>query len=120
MKDQKYKNLPVIIIFSSFLIIGIIIFDDYGISWDEPYHRINGFVSLNFIRKIFFLDIYPGLVHDSKFFAEGSKLYGVLFDLPMAFIEKKLFIDNSRYYFLIRHFRSNPLKLLRNLMTFYK
>ena len=86
MKYQKYKNLPAIIIFSSFLIIGIIIFDDYGISWDEPYHRINGFVSLNFIRKIFFLDIYPGLVHDSKFLAEGSKLYGVLFDLPMAFI----------------------------------
>jgi|TARA_B100001964_G_scaffold239366_1_gene306662 hypothetical protein len=104
MRYQKYKNLPAIIIFSSFLIIGIIIFEDYGISWDEPYHRINGFVSLNFIRKIFFLDIYPGLVHDSKFLAEGSKLYGVLFDLPMAFIEKKLFIDDSRYYFLIRHF----------------
>ena len=104
MKDQKYKNLPVIIIFSSFFILGIIIFDDYGISWDEPYHRINGFVSLNFVRKIFFLDIYPDLVHDSKFLEEGSKLYGVLFDLPMAFIEKKLAINDSKYYFLIRHF----------------
>ena len=104
MKYQKYKNFPVIIIFSSFLIIGILIYGDYGISWDEPYHRINGFVSLNFLRKIFFLDIYPGLEHDSKFLAESSKMYGVLFDLPMAFIEKKLLIDDPKNYFLIRHF----------------
>ena len=104
MKYQKYKNFPVIIIFSSFLIIGILIYGDYGISWDEYYHRINGFVSLNFLRKTFFLDIYPGLEHDSKFLAESSKMYGVLFDLPMAFIEKKLQIDDPKNYFLIRHF----------------
>ena len=88
MKFQKYKNWSPIIIFSFFLIIGILIFKDYGISWDEPYHRINGFVSLNFLRKIFLLDIYPGLEHDSKFLAESSKSYGVLFDLPMALIKK--------------------------------
>ena len=104
MKYQKYKNLPTIIIFFSFLIIGILIYGDYGISWDEPYHRINGFVSLNFLRNIFSLNIYPGLEHDSKFLAESSKMYGVLFDLPMAFIEKKLQIDDPKNYFLIRHF----------------
>ena len=104
MKYQKYKNLLVIIIFTSFLILGIIIYDDYGISWDEPYHRINGFISLNFIRNLFSLDIYPGLEHDSDFLKESSKMYGVLFDLPMAFIEKKLAIGDSKYYFLIRHF----------------
>ena len=103
MRHLKNKNLPIIIIFSTFLIIGIVIYADYGISWDEPYHRINGFVSLNFLRKIFFLDIYPGLEHDSSFLAENSKMYGVLFDLPMAFIEKKLLIDDPKNYFLFRH-----------------
>ena len=104
MKDQKYKNLPVIIIFSSFFIIGIIIFDDYGISWDEPYHRINGFISLNLIRKILSLDIvFPNLVHSTESFAETAKIYGVIFDLPMAFIEKELAIEDSKNYFLIRH-----------------
>ena len=104
MRYLKNKNLPIIIILSTFLIIGIAIYADYGISWDEPYHRINGFVSLNFLRKIFFLDIYPGLEHDSSFLAENSKMYGVLFDLPMAFIEKKLLIDDPKNYFLFRHF----------------
>ena len=66
LKNQIFINLPTILIFSIFLITGIIIYDDYGISWDEYYHRINGFVSLNSIRNIFFLDaIYPELVtHD--------------------------------------------------------
>ena len=66
MKYQSYINLPVILIFSSYLIIGILIYDDYGISFDEFNHRINGFVALNFFREIFSLDIYPGLEHSGK------------------------------------------------------
>ena len=104
MKYQSYINLPVILIFSSYLIIGIFIYDDYGISYDEFNHRINGFVALNFFREIFSLDIYPGLEHSGKAFAESTKQYGVLFDLPMAFIEKKFHIEDSKNYFLLRHF----------------
>ena len=36
--------LPFLLIY---LLIGTLIFDDYGLSWDETYHRINGFVALN-------------------------------------------------------------------------
>ena len=104
---MKYKNntsLLVILIFSSYFIIGILIYDNYGISFDEFNHRINGFVALNFFREIFSLDIYPGLEHSGKVFAESTKQYGVLFDLPMAFIEKKLHIEDSKNYFYLRHF----------------
>ena len=67
LKNQIFINLPTILIFSIFLITGIIIYDDYGISWDEYYHRINGFISLNSIRNIFSLDaIYPELVHTTS------------------------------------------------------
>ena len=105
MKRQNYINLPVVLIFSLFFITGIFVYDDYGISWDEYNHRINGFVSLNLIRKLFSLNIiYPDLVHSTKAFIEGSKMYGVLFDLPMAFIEEKLKINDSKNYFLLRHF----------------
>ena len=104
LKNQIFINLPTILIFSIFLITGIIIYDDYGISWDEYYHRINGFVSLNSIRNIFSLDaIYPELVHSTKSFAETAKIYGVIFDLPMAFIEKELLIEDSKIYFILRH-----------------
>ena len=105
MKNQNYINLLVVLIFFSFLITGIFIYNDYGISWDEYNHRINGFVSLNLIRKIFSLNIvYPDLVHSTKNFADTAKMYGVLFDLPMAFIEEKLQINDSKNYFLLRHF----------------
>ena len=104
IKNKIFINLPIILIFFIFLITGIIIYDDYGISWDEYYHRINGFVSLNSIRSIFSLDIiYPELVHSTKSFAETAKIYGVIFDLPMAFIEKELIIEDSKIYFILRH-----------------
>ena len=102
IKNQIFINLPIILIFSIFLITGIIIYDDYGISWDEYFNRINGFVSLNSIRNIFSLDIiYPELVHSTKSFAETAKIYGVIFDLPMAFIEKELLIEDPKIYFLL-------------------
>ena len=105
MKYQNYTNLFVIFIFSTFFITGILIYDDYGISWDEYFGRINGFVSLNLIRKLFSLNIiYPDLVHSTKAFIEVAEMYGVLFDLPMAFIEEKLKINDSKNYFLFRHF----------------
>ena len=45
--------LPFLLIY---LLIGTLIFDDYGLSWDETYHRINGFVALNSIRDFLNLD----------------------------------------------------------------
>ena len=90
MSFQKKIHLISYLLLLSYLILGIVIYDDYGISWDEYFHRISGFVSLNFFRELFGLDIYPGLEHSTDFFKEDTKLYGVLFDLPMAYLEKKL------------------------------
>ena len=104
VKNKIFINLPILFIFFIFLITGIIIYDDYGISWDEYFNRVNGFVSLNSIRKIFSLDIvYPELAHSTKSFSETAKIYGVIFDLPMAFIEKKLSIEDPKIYFTLRH-----------------
>lgn len=104
MKLPSVANSTIILIFLIFLLMGVLIYDDYGISWDETYHRINGFVSLNFVRDVFSLDTYPGIEHENKAFAQAAKSYGVLFDLPMALIEKKFNIYDSRDYFLLRHF----------------
>ena len=101
LKNQIFINLPTILIFSIFLITGIIIYDDYGISWDEYSHRANGFVSLNFVREYFNFDAYPGFPKLENYF---SAQYGVLFDLPISFLEKKLLIEDSRNQILLRHF----------------
>jgi len=104
MSFQKKIHLISYLLFFSYLILGIMIYDDYGISWDEYFHRISGFVSLNFFRELFGLDVYPGLEHSTEFFKEDTKLYGVLFDLPMAFLEKKLSLTDYQEYYYLRHF----------------
>ena len=97
---NKY-NLVVFFIFFLFLILGISIYDDYGISWDEYDSRITGFVSLNFVRKYFFLQTYPNFPKLENYIYSN---YGVIFSLPMAFLEKTLQIEDSKHFFLLRHF----------------
>ena len=99
-KFLNYKKISIVLIFSLLLIVGVLIYDDYGISWDENYHRGNGFVSLNYIRSLLELNIYPGFPDFENYF---SAQYGVIFDLPMAYFEKLFLINDSRNYFLMRH-----------------
>ena len=98
MNNKNYLNLTILLIFSSYLILGTSIFSDYGISWDEYYHRINGFVSLNLVREIFSFDIYQGIEHEDKIFGDSTKHYGVIFDLPMAYFEKFFNISDPKNY----------------------
>ena len=100
----NYPSLIIILIFLLYLITGVVIYDDYGISWDERENRRLGFISLNYLRELFSLDIYEGFEHDDLAYMYSTKQYGVLFDLPMAFIEKLFNIEDPRNYFLLRHF----------------
>ena len=111
MKYQNYTNLIILLIFLFFLITGIVIFDDYGISWDEHFQRIDGFIALNSIRELLSLETYEGFNHSDQRFADAAKIYGVLYNLPLAVIEKAFSIDDSKNYFLIRH--------LANFLIFY-
>ena len=98
-KINFQKSLPFFIL-TVFFIIGINIYDDYGISWDEYNERIGGFVSLNFVRETFSLETYPGFAKLGDYIYSN---YGVMFNLPMAYIEKTFLIDDIKQIFLIRH-----------------
>ena len=104
-KKEFKINLFIFFVFFIYFIIGLNIYQDYGISFDENINRVNGFVSLNYIfEKIginadfskFVIDL--PLLNDYK-----DKAYGVVFDLPLAFFEFFFQIDNSRDAFLLRH-----------------
>lgn len=74
----------VIIFFVIYLAIGISVYKDYGISWDEPTHRQIASVTAKYLASF----LMPGF-HFQEFaetppLAEYStKQYGVIFDLPM-------------------------------------
>ena len=94
--NEKYFFL----LLSLYLIVGLIIFSDYGISWDEVNERYSGFVTLNEIYKKLNLNIlqdYPDL--SNYIYRE----YGVLFNLPLAFLEDFAGIKDIKDVFLLRH-----------------
>ena len=94
--NEKYFFL----ILSLYLLTGLIIFSDYGISWDEVNERFSGFVSLNEIYKILNLNILQGYPDLSSYI---YREYGVLFNLPLAYIEDFAKINDIKNVFLLRH-----------------
>jgi len=104
------KNLFTFLFFAIFLLTGIFIFADYGISIDEDNTRVIGFLSLESIYKIVapeYITKINEVIGTQK--AEHPNLNiiptsGVVFDLPMAFLEFIFKIEDSRQYYLLRHF----------------
>ena len=111
--------------FLVFFLIGTFIFPDYGISIDEDNTRIIGFLSLESIFKIF----APEHIAEINEIIMGQKdahsdldivpTSGVVFDLPMAFLELVFQFEDSRQYFLLRHF-SNFLVFFISVYFFFK
>ena len=95
-----------------YFFIGLSIVDDYGISVDEEFQRYSGFYWLNYILEFTPFDNFK-MYAANKFgeingFSlpnpENYKFYGVIFDLPLAFIETIAKIEEPKEYFLLRHY----------------
>jgi len=122
------KNIHILAFFLTFFLIGFFIFSDYGISIDEDKTRLNGFISLEYIFKIFI----PNQVAEINKMIAGEintnygmmittdvVTSGIVFDLPLALLELIFQVDDSREYFLLRHF-SNFLIFFVSVYFFFK
>ncbi|MCX5822791.1 MAG: glycosyltransferase family 39 protein [Deltaproteobacteria bacterium] len=80
-------NIPrsyVLIFFLVYLTIGVSIYQDYGISWDEPVHREIASVTAKYLSSLIMPDFQPPEFAALPPLAEyGARQYGVVFDLPM-------------------------------------
>ena len=92
--------------FLAFFAIGLNIYFDYGVSWDEPVNRSTGMVSLKYVGEY----IAPGFIQGDKAFEQYPPLheyidkdYGVAFELPLALFERLLLLNDSRILYLFRH-----------------
>ncbi len=126
LKSHKNKFLSVdikyfvFLFFSIYLVIGLSIYKDYGISTDEPFQRTSGHYWYIWIIERFFPNSENiSLLKDSfekmawsGFLTKGIFLqYGAFFDLTSAFLEKKLNIENTQSSFYFKH--------LLNFLTFF-
>ena len=118
MKQNKifnyinYENFFIIILFLFYFLIGSQIFNDYGFYIDEKFHRANGFYWLKYLSNFFgFTDlsqISENKLNNIKDFTLPSidkwNLYGVIFDVPAAYLEIILNINEPVKYYQLRHF----------------
>ena len=122
LKNKRTETIAVIILYFIFFIIGIICFRDYGISVDEWELRFLGFVNLKYIFEI--LQIPPintvdhiSFIPDFHDFKAGYT-HGVIFVLPMAFVEYFFGITDSQIYYWIRHYFNHLIFLIANFYFF--
>ena len=93
------KNIFTFLFFLILFLIGIYIFQDYGISIDEDNTRILGFLSLEHIFNIFFPESVSKINEIISVDGDAHSGYptsGIVFDLPMAFLELIFQIEDSR------------------------
>jgi hypothetical protein len=104
---ETYHRVVVVIFFVLFFFLGIHLFKDYGISFDEPVSRDNGGISLKHVLDKFvpeFAGRDPVLSQMHPSLSEyRDRDYGVAFDLPAIAVERLLQINDSRDQFLLRH-----------------
>ena len=102
---RNFDKLIFIIIFSALFFAGIFTYQDYGISVDEKFQRSNGFYWLNYLVNFTNSEDLKTLVFIKLSSIQDFTLadiqkfnfYGVLFDLPAAFLETIFNINNSIY-----------------------
>jgi hypothetical protein len=86
------KHKISILIFIISIIIGLFIFKDYGMSWDDKIQRTIG------------LETYNYIFHGDKCLKTYiHRDYGVAFELPLVIFEKILGFSDTRNIYLMRH-----------------
>ena len=121
-----FKNI-FYFLFTIYFITGLSIFRDYGISVDEEFQRYSGFYWLNYILQFLpfntlEINALNRLNEIGGFTLPNPKdfpFYGVVFDVPLAFLETILNIQDSKTYFLLRHF-FNFIIFFISSIYFYK
>ena len=99
-KTNRQEIITVTLVYLTFFIVGILTYQDFGISVDEWELRLMGFANLKYIMEIFFQDHLSKI--DEIVSVPNSWDYygthGVIFGLPMAFIEYFFDITDTQKY----------------------
>ena len=75
------------------LVIGLWIYRDFGLSWDEPQQRQIGYNTYDYIAS----------GDRGAFDAFEDKDYGVAFELPLVVLERALRLEDTRDVYFMRH-----------------
>jgi len=102
------KQLIVFLFFLLFLIVGVFVFKDYGVSWDENFQRNTGLLTTQLIFE-----------RDQSLYAFVGKYYGTAFEMVLIFFEELFGLDTERNIYLSRHLATFALFFL-SVIFFFK
>jgi hypothetical protein len=101
MMKKLSPYFPGIILFLAALIIGLFVYKDYGIAWDEPIQRDIGVLNYDYA--------FNG---NDNLFRVASDHHGAAFELVLLVAEKWLKITDSRDIYLMRRLVSHIFFLI--------
>jgi len=111
IKDKKIYIL--VLFFSTYIFLGLFIYQDFGIGIEEHFQRKNGFYWLDYLLSFSDYHVLKEAVNlkYKEILLSNPNLpnivffnyYGIIFDVPIAFIESIFNLENSKTYFEIRH-----------------
>ncbi|MBF0099692.1 MAG: hypothetical protein HQK77_02180 [Desulfobacterales bacterium] len=101
---DKHRKIIVFIFFTGYLLLGLSIFKDYGISFDEGFHRNDGVLAASYInKKIGSLISTNNLIQNPDELQIENKHHGVIFHLIAAELEYIFNLKDFRDIFLMKH-----------------
>lgn len=93
MKKKIDNGIIVFTFFTLFLIIGLSIYKDYGLSWDEQTQRNSiGIVNYDYITT-----------GNPQILLNWDRYHGPIFELLLIIVEKSLRLTDTREIYLMRH-----------------
>lgn len=123
----SHKNSLFLLVFYLFAVFfGLLIFKDYGIHIEEKFHRLNGHYWLNYISKIFNFNELQ-LITENKILGIRDytlsqvsyyNKYGAIFDIPVAYLEIILNLDDVNQIYYLKHFLSYLVFLIGSFFFF--
>lgn len=100
---DQHKKLFLPLLLLMMLLTGILVFRDYGISWDENTQRNSGIVFFDHIQKALGIELValPGNIPELENY--GDKEFGADFEILLFAMERMFGMDDYREVFFLRH-----------------
>ena len=95
-----------------FLIVGLAVLDDYGVTWDESSQRRIAQTNLRYLANNDLIAFLGGFRVDS------DKLYGIAFEAPLLLAERAFALEDNRAIILSRHILSRLVYLVGGLFAY--
>ncbi|MFH1311844.1 MAG: glycosyltransferase family 39 protein [Candidatus Eisenbacteria bacterium] len=89
---MKYRNTVVFLFFAAFFVVGLTIFDDYGISWDETVQRDYGEMVHKYVAG-----------QDDELLSHHRRHYGPVYQMLLLSVERVMGLEDTRSIYLMRH-----------------